>query len=84
MVGASIYRVDSTQGSTDNPVFIKEFIENADKHIFNVVQDHLETLKEINSIKPIIIPVPDELKEKGFTGDTLEVPLTFDAAAFFA
>lgn len=84
MVGASIYRVDSTQGSTDNPEFIKEFINNADKSIFNTVQSHLEKLKEINSVKPIIVPVTDDLKEKGFTGDTLEVPLTFDAASFFA
>lgn len=84
MVGASIYQVDTTQGSTDNPEFIKEFINNADKSIFNIVQSHLEKLKEINSVKPIIVPVTDDLKEKGFTGDTLEVPLTFDAASFFA
>jgi len=84
MVGASIYRVDSSQGSTDNPEFIKEFIDNADKSIFNVVQTHLEQLKEVNSVKPIVVPITDELREKGFSGDTIEVPLTFDAASFFA
>ena len=58
-------------------------MDNVDKEIFNAVQNHLEMLKEKNSVKPIIIPVTDELREKGFTGDTIEVPLTFDAASFF-
>jgi hypothetical protein len=83
MVTASIYKIDTPQGSTDSAVFIKEFMDNVDKEIFNSVQNHLELLKEQNSVKPIIIPVTDELREKGFTGDTIEVPLTFDAASFF-
>jgi mannose/fructose/N-acetylgalactosamine-specific phosphotransferase system component IID len=83
MVSASIFKVDSSQGSTDNQEFIKEFIDNADKNIFNKIQQHLEFLKEQNSVRPIVVPVTDALKEKGFKGDTIEVPLTFDAAAFF-
>ena len=84
MVTASIYRVDSSQGSTEELEFIKEFMGNVDKEIFNTVQKHLEALKEQNSVKPVIIPVTDQLKEQGFTGETIEVPLTFDAASFFA
>jgi hypothetical protein len=38
MVQASIIRIDSSEGSTDNPKFIKEFIENVDKDIFNKIQ----------------------------------------------
>jgi hypothetical protein len=83
MVAASIYKVDSSQGSTDEPEYIKEFMSNVDKEIFNKVQKHLEALKEQNSVKPVIIPVTDELRDQGFKGETLEVPLTFDAAAFF-
>jgi hypothetical protein len=84
MVAASIYKVDSSQGSTEDPNFIKEFMGNVDKEIFNVVQKHLETLKDQNSVKPIIIPVTEELRAQGFTSETIEVPLTFDAASFFA
>ncbi len=84
MVAASIYRVDSSQGSTEDPLFIKEFMDNVDKEIFNAVQKHIEALKEQNSVKPVIIPVTEDLKAQGFTGDTIEVPLTFDAASFFA
>jgi hypothetical protein len=83
MIGASIYKVDSSQGSTDNPKFIKEFIDNADKDIFNRVQDHLEKLKEVNSIKPIVIQVTEEMRAAGVTEDTIEVPLVFDASTFF-
>jgi hypothetical protein len=83
MIGASIYKVDSSRGSTDNVKFIKEFIDNADKDIFNIVQDHLERLKTVNSIKPIVIQVTEEMRAAGVTEDTIEVPLVFDASTFF-
>ena len=82
-VGSGIFRIDSTVGSTDNPEFIKEFIDNVDKEVFNIIEQHLTALKEQNTIKPIIVPVTDEMRENGITGDTVEVPLTFDASTFF-
>ena len=83
MVGASIYKIDSSQGSTDNPRFIKEFVDNTDKEIFDKIQKHLEALKEQNSIKPIIVTVTDEMRANGITGETVEVPMTFDSSTFF-
>ena len=83
MIAASIYRVDSTNGSTENPQYITDFINNADKEIFNKVQEHLERLREQNTLKPVQVPVTEEMRAKGITGETIEVPLTFDAAAFF-
>jgi hypothetical protein len=83
-VEKSIYKIDTPQGSTSNPQHISEFIENADKDIFNKIQDHLDMLKEQNSLKPVDVAVTDEMREKGFTGDTVSVPVTFDAATFFA
>jgi hypothetical protein len=83
MISASIYKVDSSQGSTDNLKFIKEFIDNADKDIFNKVQEHLEQLKKVNSIKPIVVSVTEEMRAAGITSDTIEVPLVFDASTFF-
>jgi hypothetical protein len=83
IVEKSIFRIDSSEGSTDNPKHIKEFIENADKDIFNIVQAHLENLKTINSIKPIQVNVTEEMKAQGITGDNVEVPLVFDPATFF-
>jgi hypothetical protein len=82
-VGAGIFRIDSSQGSTDNPNYIREFVDNIDKDIFNTIQNHLEAMKDQNVIKPIVVPVTDEMREKGITGETVEVPLTFDASTFF-
>jgi len=79
----SISRIDTINGSTDNPAHIKEFIDNVDKDIFNMIQAHLEQMKDVNTIKPMIVDVTDEMREKGITGDTVEVPLTFDPSTFF-
>jgi hypothetical protein len=83
VVESSIYKIDSSAGSTENPKYIKEFLDNADKEIFNKVQLHLDNLREINSVKPIRVPVTDDMKEKGFTGEFVEIPLVFDPSTFF-
>lgn len=82
-IASSISKIESSQGSTDNPAFIQEFIDNIDKEIFNKIQSHLDELKNNNAIKPMIVQVTDEMKEKGVTGDTVEVPITFDPSTFF-
>jgi len=83
MIGASIYRVDSSLGSTEDPDYIKEFVDNMDKDMFNKIQDHLETLREQNTVKPINVPVSEDMKAQGITGETVEIPLVFDASTFF-
>jgi len=84
MVRNSIIKIDSSEGSTDNPKFITEFIENVDKDIFNKIQEHLDSLRELNTIKPVTVTITDEMRKKGFTGETVEVPMVFDPATFFA
>ena len=83
IVQAIIIRIDSSEGSKDNQKFINEFIENVDKDIFNKIQEHLDRLREINTIKPVTVTITDEMREKGFTGDTIDVPMVFDPATFF-
>lgn len=83
IIADSIIRIDTSEGSVDDADFIREFIDNADKEIFNKIQQHLDKLKELNTIKPIIVSVTNEMKEKGITGETIEVPLTFDPSTFF-
>jgi hypothetical protein len=82
-ISESISKIDSASGSTDNLQFIKEFLDNADKEIFNIIQKHLESLKNQNSIKPMTVAVTDEMRDKGVIGDTIEVPITFDPSTFF-
>jgi len=40
-------------------------------------------LRDQNQLKPITVAVTDEMRERGFTGDSVEVPITFDASTFF-
>ena len=51
--------------------------------MFNKIQSHLEQLRETNSVKPMQIEVTEELRAQGVTGETIEVPLVFDASTFF-
>lgn len=83
VIADSIYQIETSQGSTDNPMFIKEFVNNADQDIFKRIQSHLEALKEKNAIKPIVIQVTDDMREKGVKGTTIEIPMVFDASTFF-
>jgi hypothetical protein len=82
-VANGIYQIDSIHGSTTDLQHIKEFVNNIDKNIFGKIQTHIDNLKEQNNLKPISVAVTDEMREKGFTGDSVEVPVTFDAATFF-
>ena len=82
-ISDSINRIESANGSTDDSKYIKEFVDNIDKEMFNKIQVHLETLRDANAIKPMTVEVTEEMKEKGVTGDTVEVPITFDPSTFF-
>jgi hypothetical protein len=79
----SIDRVDSINGSTDDPAHIKDFINNIDKEIYTKIEKHLATLREQNNIKPMRVAVTDEMKEKGLTSEFIEIPITFDPSTFF-
>lgn len=83
LVEASVFKVDSSHGSTDNPMHIKEFVQNIDRDMFNTIQKHLDELKNRNTLAPIRVPVTDDMRENGVSGEVLEVPLMFDASSFF-
>jgi hypothetical protein len=82
-ISDSIFRIDSVAGSTDNPEFIAEFVNGIDKEMFNVIQKHLEALRDANTIKPMSVDVTPEMKERGVVGDKVEIPITFDPSTFF-
>lgn len=84
VVKDSIFRIDTPEGSVEDPRFIKEFVDNIDKDMFNVIQNHLDKLKDTNVIKPIEIETPEQIKQQGYTQPTITVPLVFDPSTFFA
>ena len=79
----SIDRIESAHGSTDNPEYIKDFVSNIDKEIYSKIENHLTELRERNTIKPMRVAVTDEMREKGITGEFVEIPITFDPSTFF-
>jgi hypothetical protein len=82
-ISDSIVKIESANGSTQDTAFIKEFVNNIDKELFNKIQTHLETLQSANTIKPLSVAVTAEMKEKGVTDDNIEIPITFDPSTFF-
>jgi|688.fasta_scaffold00326_17 hypothetical protein len=83
IVQNSVYKIDSSAGSTDNPQHIKEFVNNIDKQMFNTIQNFLETQKANNAVPNLTITTPQDIKDKGYTEDKIEVPLVFDPSTFF-
>jgi hypothetical protein len=45
-----IDRIESTSGTTDNPVFIKEFLSKADKNVFKVINDAINKTQESGTL----------------------------------
>jgi hypothetical protein len=82
MVG-TIYKIKTPDGDVTETRYIKEFIENADKSIYDTVQQHINDLKEQNELKPVVISTDLTQQEAGAPA-TFEVPINFDQSTFFA
>jgi hypothetical protein len=82
MVG-TIYKIKIGDTDVTETRFIKEFIENSDKTIYDTVQKHINDLKEQNEIKPLTIRTTPDQQEAG-APSSFEVPINFDQSTFFA
>jgi hypothetical protein len=78
-----IKRIDSKDGSTDNPEYIKEFLENIEKEIFNKISSAFRKLNDHNNERSVTIQVPPKYVETGSPA-TITVPFQFDYSNFFA
>lgn len=83
IINNSIYHIESPQGSTSDPKHIAEFMSNVDKEIFDKIRNHIDKLREQNTIRPLKISVTDEMRQAGITENEVEIPLQFDPASFF-
>ena len=82
LVASSVYKVESVAGTTEDPEFIQEFMNNCDKNVFDAVKNHLDTMRDQNMLKPITVSTTPEKQERG-AAETIEVPIVFDPANFF-
>lgn len=82
IINNSVYRIESSAGTTEIPEDISEFMENCDKNVYDAVKNRLDSLRKTNSLKPIKVRATQEMINNG-SEEELEVPLTFDPANFF-
>jgi hypothetical protein len=78
----SIVSIDTDSETVTNPNHIKEFVENADKNMFQTVTEHIETERNKFSVQPLKVEATEEEVNQGVP-QTYEVPISFDQANFF-
>ena len=83
MVSSSIVKIVTADGETNDQLFIKEFIDNADKAFFKTIMDHMEVQKDKFAIQAQRIMTTEEDQAAGAPKE-IEVPIALDAASFFA
>jgi len=72
-----IDRIESTAGTTDNPVFIKEFLSKADKNVFKLINDAINKTQESGTLSSFHSNCQNCQHE-------WDVSLTLDQSDFFA
>lgn len=83
MITSSVEKIETNEDSVNNPKFIKEFIENADKEFYQGIADHLEKERAKFNLKPITVKsLPQDIEEGA--PETFEINISFDQSNFFA
>lgn len=83
MVANSVVSVEAEGQTVEDPKFIAEFIEKADKNFYTSIVDHITAQRTGFSIKPLRVNSTEEDIKAG-APKTFEVPVTFDQSNFFA
>jgi hypothetical protein len=78
----SIFGIQTPTDFVQDSEFIKEFLKNSDKEIFQKIQNHIETMKLRTGVQPITITSTPDLIEKGAPA-TYQLPISFDNSNFF-
>jgi len=82
LIADSIYVIKTPEVTVEDPVFIKDFVKNADKDIFDKINARINELKDKNGLQPLTVQSTPEQIELG-APETYDVPIGFDNAAFF-
>lgn len=82
LISDTVYKVIANGDEVTEPVFIKEFINNIDKEIFEKINEHLTNLKKNNDLKPLVVSTTEEQQQAG-APSTYEIPVNFNNSDFF-
>jgi len=81
-VADSISRVESGEEVVENEFFIKEFVEQCDRELFNIIKNKIDTESSANSVKPVKVKATDEIKQIS-KEEEIEVTVEFTPTNFF-
>lgn len=77
-----IERIDTSEGSTDDQTFIKEFLNNSDPTVFKAVSHKFKELNLKNTYSEITIQTPPKYVEQG-VAETIKTRFELDYSNFF-
>jgi len=83
LIAESIHTIQVPDAIVKEKAYIKEFLQNADKTVFQKIQDHLNKMKEVNGLPPLMMNSTPEQVEAG-APETYELPIKIDNSDFFA
>jgi hypothetical protein len=82
LMADSVYKIETAEGEVTDLKFIREFVSNSDKSVFEMIKTHLDTLKSNNEIKPMRLGTTLDQQAEG-APQTFEVPINFNNSDFF-
>lgn len=83
LMADSISSIQTPETVVKEPAYIREFLQNADKDVFQKIQAHLNRMKETNGIQPMQVTSTPEQIAAG-APETYELPIKIDNSDFFA
>ena len=82
LMAESVYKIITGDTEVTDARFISEFVNNADKDIFDQVQKHLSEIKKNNDLKPLVFTPSEEQRVLG-APESYTVPINFNDSDFF-
>lgn len=82
LVADTVEAVETPDGVVTDKKFIREFLENADKEVFQKVQDHMSDMKTKYGLQPITLSATAEQKAAGVP-NTFDIELSVISSDFF-
>ena len=82
LIADSIFAIKTPDTVVEDPAFILEYVQNADKEVFTKIQARIDELKVSNGLQPLTVYSTEEQIALGAPTE-YQVPIGFDNASFF-
>lgn len=83
LMAESIYKIVASDTEVTDRRHITEFVNNVDKEVFEIVNRHLNELKQHNELKPLELTTTEEQQAAGAPAE-YKIPVNFNDSDFFA